>query len=350
MADETVRVFVSYARVNFSFAERLVADLRWAGIDAWWDKLDIPHDSPDWAKDIETGISDCSHFLLLSSLESMRSGHVWKEYQQALKLNKKIIVYALSGGQEQAAKRWINQNGEPRRQIEAIPRYREFLRKILLSLVGHPLAPLPSIYNLTAFEPPGSSLLQHAPSFHWADFYGIEPRFCIHDHSCQVIPLAPGAYSAAMLVCPDSIPTHLPKRFSILVQCSGETGSTIRQVVGHHLALSASDEKCEPWLICIQGHRNPGLFQGIAGRLHLPTDQPHIWTDLIDLIRQTLDQLVGNAKRLDFYFQAPGSVCFQIGRLDCSAIRMAATRVFQLPYGEPGDTYHLVFDNTRHAS
>ena len=345
--DQSVRVFVSYSRINFSFAERLVADLRWVGIEAWWDKMDIPHDSPDWAEDIDHGIQGCSHFLLLSSLESMQSEHVWCEYQHALHLNKKIIIYAVSGSQEQAAKKWVNLKGEPRRQIGAAYRYRDCLRALLTSLAGDQLLQPPSIYHLNAYASTEDMALQHAPSAHWSDFYGIEPCFHVRNHGCQVIPLAPSAYNAAMLICPDRVCHGSPDRFSVLVQCSGETGSTVRQVISHQLTTSTLGEACKPWLICVQGHRNPGLSQATAGKLHLPTNRPHIWSDLIDLVRQTLDQLAGTAKFLDLYFRAPGSVCFQIGRMDCPAVRMSATRIFQLPYGEPGDIYCLVFDNTR---
>lgn len=78
------RVFISYAKEDKLFAEKLHADLCKAGLRPWLDSKDlIP--GQRWAKVIESAIEDSAYFLAILSKNSVRkTGYSQKELRQAL--------------------------------------------------------------------------------------------------------------------------------------------------------------------------------------------------------------------------------------------------------------------------
>jgi len=77
-------VFISYAREDARYAERLYADLRSAEINAWLDtKCLLP--GQEWRREIRKAIKNSRYFIaLLSSSSLTKRGYVQSEIRQAL--------------------------------------------------------------------------------------------------------------------------------------------------------------------------------------------------------------------------------------------------------------------------
>lgn len=84
-------VFISYGRrESIGFAARLFAQLKLAGYEAWFDKVNIqPGNS--WRMDIADGIRTAHSFVFLIAPHSVQSGPCLEEIEQALKWGKRII-------------------------------------------------------------------------------------------------------------------------------------------------------------------------------------------------------------------------------------------------------------------
>ena len=84
----TTRVFISYAKEDKAFAEKLHEDLNHAGIDTWMDSVNlIP--GQNWDRAITKAISDSRYFIaLLSSRSVGKKGYVQKEIRHAIDIAK----------------------------------------------------------------------------------------------------------------------------------------------------------------------------------------------------------------------------------------------------------------------
>jgi cold shock CspA family protein len=79
-------VFISYAKEDQRFAERLYLDLKQAGVSLWMDTHDLLPGQP-WEREIEEAISRSSYFIALQSTRSVgKRGHVQKELRRALEV------------------------------------------------------------------------------------------------------------------------------------------------------------------------------------------------------------------------------------------------------------------------
>ena len=90
MSDQPLRVFLSYSREDFAFANRLAEDLSSAGVTAWLDKRDI---SPGqrWDNAVESGLTDADCVLAILSPAAVNSSNVLDEISLALETNKVIV-------------------------------------------------------------------------------------------------------------------------------------------------------------------------------------------------------------------------------------------------------------------
>jgi cold shock CspA family protein len=80
------RVFISYAREDKAFAEKLCRDLRQAGVKPWLDSVDLLP-GQRWEPAIREAIRDSSYFIaVLSSRSVGKKGYVQKEIRQALSI------------------------------------------------------------------------------------------------------------------------------------------------------------------------------------------------------------------------------------------------------------------------
>src|SRR5260221_13633673 len=84
----TTRVFISYAKEDKAFAEKLHRDLQQAGVKSWLDSVDlIP--GQNWDMTITNAIRDSRYFIaLLSSRSVGKKGYVQKEIRHALDIAK----------------------------------------------------------------------------------------------------------------------------------------------------------------------------------------------------------------------------------------------------------------------
>ena len=345
----TYRFFLGYSRCNYPFAERLKADLAWAGVDIFCDTTDIQRAESDWQRSIDDAIDRAEEFILLSSPEAEQSTELQREYERACSCAMPIAAYSLTNDQVQTSQRWRNGDGRPVRQIQRADRYASLLRDMIRLATGDTNPDVPWPYEITAMNFPVNRK-GFAASPRWADAYAyqVKPTFTINNQACQALPLAPSAYGTAFLICPDPEPTAVPNRISVLIDFSHGGSDTIEQVLANHLATPLAQEQPEPWLLYIQGYRSRD-FTNLAKTnntpiLAIPHNSPHIWRDLLKLTETTIGQFTGKPGRIfDFYFRAPVATAFQIGRLASS--RQGGNRIFQHVYGQSG--YEQIFDNTQ---
>ena len=84
------QVFISYSRKDLSFVERLVTDLRNAGLDAWYDVSSLGGGS-QWRIEIEKAIRNNQLFIAVLSPDSVASEWVEREFLFASNLKRKIV-------------------------------------------------------------------------------------------------------------------------------------------------------------------------------------------------------------------------------------------------------------------
>jgi curved DNA-binding protein CbpA len=80
----TPKVFVSHSHKDNAFTERLVADLRQAGADAWMDKTDLG--AGDFQDRISRALARCEWFLLVLTRDALASAWVQQEVNAANRL------------------------------------------------------------------------------------------------------------------------------------------------------------------------------------------------------------------------------------------------------------------------
>ncbi len=84
------RLFVSYSRVQETFARKLATDLIECGADVWMDVLSIQAGT-NWSNAIQQGLDSCDMMLLIISPDSMSSVNVQQEWQYYVDDGKEIV-------------------------------------------------------------------------------------------------------------------------------------------------------------------------------------------------------------------------------------------------------------------
>ncbi|MCD4687629.1 MAG: TIR domain-containing protein [Anaerolineae bacterium] len=84
------RIFISYSRVDETFARRLAGDLSRLGADVWIDVQDIPA-GMDWSNAIQQGLDSAEVMLVLLSPESTVSENVEDEWKYFKDQDKPLI-------------------------------------------------------------------------------------------------------------------------------------------------------------------------------------------------------------------------------------------------------------------
>jgi hypothetical protein len=85
------RIFVSYSRREFYFAESLAIRLQHDSIPVWFDSQQIAL-GEQWAHDIQEGLTNSGKLVLIASQASIASPYVAKEWQHALEQHKPIHI------------------------------------------------------------------------------------------------------------------------------------------------------------------------------------------------------------------------------------------------------------------
>ena len=84
------QVFISYSRKDISFIETLVADLKNAGLDVWYDVSHIAGGAR-WRSEIENALRNSQYVLVVLSPDSIVSEWVEREFLFSSNLRRKII-------------------------------------------------------------------------------------------------------------------------------------------------------------------------------------------------------------------------------------------------------------------
>jgi TPR repeat protein len=82
--------FVSYAREDSEFAERLTKDLTASGVTVWLDQLNIPA-GQRWDRAIEVALTRCDRMLVILSSSAAESENVMDEISFAIEEQKEIL-------------------------------------------------------------------------------------------------------------------------------------------------------------------------------------------------------------------------------------------------------------------
>ncbi len=83
-------IFISYARVDTPFVDRLVEDLHAVGMTTWVDRSQL-EGGQSWLRVITEAIDACSTMLVVLSPNAVQSDYVESEYLHAHKQKKRII-------------------------------------------------------------------------------------------------------------------------------------------------------------------------------------------------------------------------------------------------------------------
>ncbi|MEO1443702.1 MAG: toll/interleukin-1 receptor domain-containing protein, partial [Chloroflexota bacterium] len=110
---ETTKIFLSYSRSEFYFAESLALELIDAGFEVWFDVRELAP-GEDWKDEIDRGVQESDVFLFVASDGSTNSGPCYDERFLAQKYNKPIYVALFEAVQwPPPADEWKNeQNAE----------------------------------------------------------------------------------------------------------------------------------------------------------------------------------------------------------------------------------------------
>lgn len=91
MAAAGERVFISYSRRDYYFAESLTLQLRQRGVAAWMDVLEL-QPGIHWQAALDAAIDDCAAFVLVASPAALASDAVRREWQRALAAGRRVLL------------------------------------------------------------------------------------------------------------------------------------------------------------------------------------------------------------------------------------------------------------------
>lgn len=84
------QIFISYSRKDIAFIEQLAVDLKFAGLDAWYDLSGL-EGGARWSKEIEKAIRASEYVIVVLSPDSVASIWVEEEILYARNLKRKIV-------------------------------------------------------------------------------------------------------------------------------------------------------------------------------------------------------------------------------------------------------------------
>lgn len=147
-------VFISYAHANASLVQRLSADMKMRGINAWIDKSGLKAGEPDWENALRVAISGASAVILIASPDARASRYVRDELRIADMYHRRIYPVWVAGEQ------WMDSVPMGLGGIQYIDareqRYWIAMDELATALSGAP--------PLTAQVPVPSSLPTHRPA------------------------------------------------------------------------------------------------------------------------------------------------------------------------------------------
>jgi hypothetical protein len=117
-------IFMSYSRREVPFVNALVDDLEDQGFNVWLDYRSLIPGTP-WAEQIDAGITESEVILLVVSKASMASKYVEMEWQQVIKLDKRVILLIFEAVDlpiELECYEWVDFRGNYKAGLEELAR------------------------------------------------------------------------------------------------------------------------------------------------------------------------------------------------------------------------------------
>src|SRR5437868_11254940 len=90
MPETPISVFISYARTDTAFVDRLEADLQARKFRIWVDRRKL-EGGQEWLDEIEKAIDRCQVLLVVLSSSSVVSKYVKMEYRYAWEEHKQVV-------------------------------------------------------------------------------------------------------------------------------------------------------------------------------------------------------------------------------------------------------------------
>jgi hypothetical protein len=159
-------VFISYSHANFSFVQRLAADLKSNGITVWVDQSGLTPGTPDWETALRDAIGKAHAVILIASEDVLKSSYVKDELRLAHEVYHLPIYPVWVAGAQ-----WINSiplGWGTTQYIDARggeAHYQSALQQLIAVLSGAtPAAPLTPTSTLTHPEPYTNQYPNYTPT------------------------------------------------------------------------------------------------------------------------------------------------------------------------------------------
>lgn len=280
-----MRAFISYSRLNSSFAQRLFHDLSRVGIQPWLDVFSIPI-GKDWNLEIRDAIAACDIFILLASPESAATTNVAAEVADAARLGRTVYCLWIAGSLSQLPPAWIGlQMIEVKSYWDALPR--------LCHQLGYPAPPDPATLLDTS-----PTLEQFAAELRGAKTFG----------SLVAAPVLPGPYGTGYLTGPPAATVPGPGAsllppIALMIRFSGpEIDVTLTEA-----ATFLRGRGQAPWILYVEGLLANGRFE-------LPNGAPHIWNESAELCEKMARLWAkGRHSAVEVFLHGPNPLAFALG-------------------------------------
>ncbi len=316
MSEKANKVFISYSRENQYYANSLRRDLNRAGLEAWRDSEDIPHDSPSWESEIRDAIVNCDYFELLGSPESTKSENVKKEYDLAVSADKSILLLAVAPFHHE---HWRVRQVD----VHAQHTYWGSLRRLCTGwgkpdIVPHSLSAMLQSKSVYTVSDAAKELQYEACLF----VDGMQ--------FCQ-LPLNPSGYCMSWLFAPADSPLIMPSCVAIAMNFTGNaTTERYTQMLHHWVSQAASVRVKDAWLVMLEGRVNR---KAQPMRYEVQAKEIHQWTDAIAAGKQLVGEY-GNTPMVGYYLNCLLPLAFEVGMQ--STMRSEKRRVYHFDVQTPG--------------
>lgn len=313
-------VFISYKRLNRSFAERLELDLKRAGLNVWRDLIDLSY-GDDFEAKIFPAIDACTHLVLPASPEAAASVWVRREVDYALANGRTVIPVRIAGATGTMPPEWerltMAENG--------VTNYWGSVRK-LAGQLGSPQPELPSLKSL--LERGSMSVADAA-----RELTGADEVTDVAGRVFAKLPVSPTAYGMAWLFAPPDAPLRWPTELALLFNFTNAyPGTRAGQALENW-----GRQVANPWMLMLEGGLNEKQTE-----YFVRSDCPHEWEDAIVAGKMLIENMLKPRSRIGFYFNCLVPLGFEIG-LRTTMMHQSARRVYH--FNGKDNRYDLAYDS-----
>lgn len=179
------RVFISYAKEDKGFADKLYSDLQQAGVEPWIDTVDLVPGQP-WDRTIRKAIGDSSYFIAISSSLSVgKKGYVQKEIRHALAIAEEypedeIFIIPVRIDECEPSFEGLRKL----QRADIFPSYEKGLKELLRSF-KYESEEKPALVRVDAGKRDGAIVRLTARGFGFIHFSYINPDLFFHSNELQ---------------------------------------------------------------------------------------------------------------------------------------------------------------------